>query len=86
MATVTLTHESTYEFDVDTFVEEWHEEFLDWLEDQDEEEGYAESETARKDFVEDQIHELGGDDIRWASHVFKEKDDDFTMDVRGIWS
>ena len=86
MATVTLTTESTYEFDVDTFVEEWQDEFQDWLSFNDQGEGYADTETARKDFVEDQIHELGGDDIPWACDVFKEKDDDFTMDVRGIWS
>ena len=86
MATVELIHETTYEFDIDDFVEEWHEEFLDWLEDQDEEEGYAETEVAKKDFVEDAMEELGADDIRWASHVFKEKDDDFTMTVRGVYS
>lgn len=88
MAIVELVHETTYEFDVDRFVEEWHEEFLDWLSryQDDSEEGYAESDAAKKDFVEEEIHELGGDDIRYMTHVFIERDNDFTMNVRGIWS
>jgi hypothetical protein len=65
--------------DVDKFIKEFSTEFAQWCED-GEQTIEDTDERGRQIFVSEQIHELGGDDIRfYYPEIFREIDDDFEI-------